>query len=135
MGRVALGWNDFSLPACGECFDNDDGTSRQEELRRCEPGEIVDLVREPHNQHDPLAVAIFSARGVRLGYLRRDRAQWIGSKIDRGYDVRAIVERVKGLHLEGATLGLVIRLSIAAPGEEGEPPELPDQCGTIRLRA
>lgn len=130
-----MGWNDFSLPACGERHDNEDGTSRQHELRRCEPGEIVDLVREPDNPHDPLAVAIVSARGVRVGYLARERAMWIGSKIDRGYDVRAIVERVKGVHLAGAVLGLVIRVSMAAPGEEGEPPELPDRLGPIRLVA
>lgn len=119
-----MGWNDFSLPACGELFDNEDGTSRQEELRRCERGELLDLVREPENPHDRLAVGIFTTRGVRVGYLRRDRAQWIGSKIDRGYDVRAIVERVKGAHIDDAPLGLVMRLSVAAPGEEGEPPEL-----------
>lgn len=130
-----MGMNDFSLAAVGCWYDNDDGTSRQEELRRCEPGEIIDLVREPNNPHDPHAVAIVSVRGIGVGYLRSERAQWIASKIDRGYDVRAIVERVKGLHLDGATLGLVIRLSIAAPGEEGEPPELPDQCGPIRLVA
>ncbi|MCC2977982.1 hypothetical protein LK533_15055 [Sphingomonas sp. PL-96] len=46
----------------------------------------------------------------------------IGSKIDRGYDVRAIAKRVKGIDLDGATLGLVIRLSITAPGNEGERP-------------
>jgi len=34
--------------------------------------------------------------------------------------VHAIVERVKGIHLEGATLGLVIRINM-----EGEEPELP----------
>ena len=130
-----MGWNDFSLPACGESYENEDGTSRQAELALCEPGEIVDFVREPENPHDPLAVAIMSVRGVRVGYLRRDRAQWIGSKIDRGYDVRAIVERVKGVHLEGAKLGLVMRISIAAPREEGDPPELPDQFCLIRLVA
>lgn len=132
---MRMGWNDFSLAVVGCWYENEDGTSRQDELRQCEPGEIVDLVREPENPHDHMAVAVISARGVRVGYLRSDRAQWIGSKIDRGYDVRAIAERVKGLDLDGATLGLVIRLSIAAPGEEGEPPDLPDQCGPIRLVA
>lgn len=115
-----MGWNDFSLPACGELFDNEDGTSRQLELAVCSPGEMVDLVREPENPHDPMAVAVVSARGVRLGYLRRDRAIWIGSKLDRGYDVRAIVERVKGLHLPGSPLGLVIRVNM-----EGDEPEVP----------
>jgi len=116
-----MGWNDFSLPARGERFDNEDGSSRQEELFLCRPGEPVRLVREPGNPHDPAAVAIISDRGVQLGYLPADRAVWIGSKIDRGYDVRAIVERVKGSHLSGATLGLVIRINM-----EGDDPELPD---------
>jgi len=114
-----MGWNDFSLPAIGERHDNEDGTSRQEELSRCEPGEGVRLVREPENEHDHMAVAIISCRGVKVGYLKRDRAVWIGSKIDRGYDVRAIVERVKGSHLPGAVLGLVMRVNL-----EGEHPEL-----------
>lgn len=126
MGFVKVGWNDFSLPACGECFDNEDGTSRQAELAECRPGEQVELVREPDNPHDPRAVAIFSRRGVRVGYLRRDRAVWIGSKIDRSYDVRAIVERVKGSHLPGATLGLVLRVNM-----EGDEPELPDGRGFL----
>lgn len=114
-----MGWNDFSLPAIGERHDNEDSTSRQEELARCEPGEAVRLVREPENPHDRMAVAVFSCRGIKVGYLKRDRAAWIGSKIDRGYDVRAIVERVKGSHLDGATLGLVMRVNM-----EGEEPEL-----------
>ncbi|WP_159981930.1 MULTISPECIES: HIRAN domain-containing protein [unclassified Novosphingobium] len=114
-----MGWNDFSLPAVGERHDNDDGTSRQEELAHCQPGEEVRLVREPENEHDRMAVAVISCRGIKVGYLKRDRAVWIGSKIDRGYDVRAIVERVKGAHLEGAALGLVMRVNM-----EGDDPEL-----------
>jgi hypothetical protein len=125
--RVAVGWNDFSLPACGERFANEDGTSRQEELRRCAPGDWLQLVREPDNPHDPLAVGIITTRGVRVGYLSRERAGWIGSKIDRGYDVRAIVQRVKGSHLSGAALGLVMRLNM-----EGEEPALPIEPNRVR---
>jgi len=113
-----VGWNDFSLPACGERFDNEDGTSRQDELARCDVGEPVSLVREPDNPHDPAAVAIFSLRNVRVGYLDRTRARWIGSKIDRGYDVTAIIDRIKGRGLAGSALGLVIRVNM-----EGELPE------------
>lgn len=114
-----MGICDFRLPACGERYDNEDGTSRQAELARCEPGDLIELVREPDHPHDPRAVAVFSARGIRVGYLSRDRAVWIGSKIDRGYDVRAIVERVKGATLPHSPLGLVMRLNM-----DGEAPEL-----------
>jgi hypothetical protein len=78
------------------------------------------LVREPENPHDRMAVAVFSCRGIRVGYLRRDCAVWIGSKLDRGYDVRAIVRQVKGSHLPGAALGLVMRV-IMNPDVADEP--------------
>jgi HIRAN domain len=125
-----MGWNDFSLPAIGERHDNEDGTSRQEELARCKPGEDVRLVREPENPHDRMAVAVVSCRGIKVGYLKRDRAVWIGSKIDRGYDVRAIVQRVKGAHLTDATLGLVMRVNM-----DGEEPELPTPSVRIPIEA
>ena len=117
-----MGWNDFSLPICGERFDNEDGTSRQDELRRCSPGELITLMREPDNPHDHMAVAVYSCRGVQVGYLGRERACWIGSKMDRGYLVAGIVHRVKGAHLAGSALGLVLRLNL-----DGEEPELPDE--------
>lgn len=115
-----MGWNDFSLPVCGERFDNEDGSSRQDELRQCRPGELITLMREPENPHDHMAVAVYSCRGVQVGYLGRERACWIGSKMDRGYLVAAIVHRVRGARLPGATLGLVLRLNM-----DGEEPELP----------
>lgn len=115
-----MGWNDFSLPACGEFFDNPDGTSRQLELAECRVGEKLELIREPDNPHDPRAVAIFTQRGIRVGYIRSTRAGWIGSKIDRGYDVRAIIERIRGRDIEGSTLGLLMRINM-----DGEEPELP----------
>lgn len=122
-----MGWNDFSLSAVGEAYDNEDGTSRQEELGRCKPGDIIHLERQPDNPHDPMAVALLTERGVYVGYLGRERARWIGSKIDRGYDVRAIVHRVKGAHLRGALLGLVVRLSMD-PDMADEPELPPDEC-------
>lgn len=114
-----MGYNDFCLPGVGERFENEDGSSRQDELRRCARGEVVRLVREPDNPYDRMAVAIRSARGVKVGYLGRDRAVWIGSKIDRGYDVRAIVERIRGGHLPGERLGIVVRINL-----EGDDPDL-----------
>ncbi|MCC2977981.1 HIRAN domain-containing protein [Sphingomonas sp. PL-96] len=48
------------------------GSAPPDKLRRCEPGEIVDLVREPQNPHDHMPVAVISARGVCVGYLRSD---------------------------------------------------------------
>lgn len=109
---------DFSLRVVGERFANEDGTSRQEEIGRLAIGESVDLVREPENPHDPSAVAVWSGRGVRIGYLGADRCGWVGSKIDRGLDVTAIVERVAPAGQAGY-LGVVIRVNM-----QGEKPEV-----------
>lgn len=112
-----MGWHDFSLAAVGCSYDNEDGSSRQLELAECRPGDQLRLVRQPDNPHDPLAVAIVTTTSdTCVGYLSRDRACWIAPKIDRGYEVRAIVERVKGAHLPDATLGLVLRINM--DGEE-----------------
>lgn len=120
-------WNGFSLAAVGCSYENDDGSSRQLELAECRPGDRVELVRQPNNPHAPLAVAIFTASSTCVGYLSRDRAARIAPKIDRGYPVNAIVERVKGAHLPDATLGLVMRINM-----DGEEPELP--CGMKAIR-
>lgn len=92
------------------------------------PGDWLELKREPTNPHDHLAVAVVTRRNIQVGYLARERASWIAPKIDRGYDVRAIVERVKGAHLDGATLGLVLRVNM-----EGEDPELPAVFGSAAI--
>ncbi len=113
-----MGWNDFRLPVVGTKYTNDDGSSRQEELRLCSPGERVTLERQPDNPHDRRAVAVISCRGTCLGYLSRTHC-WVGSKIDRGYDVRAVVERVKAPHVEDDILGLVILINM-----EGDDPTI-----------
>jgi len=114
-----MGWNDFRLPVVGTQFENEDGSSRQEELARCEIGEAIELRREPDNPHDERAVALVTTRGIRVGYLARDRAVWMASKIDRGMPVQAVVDRVKGSHMPGAVLGLVVCVNM-----DGEWPEV-----------
>lgn len=115
-----MGWNDFSLPAVGERYDNEDGSSRQLEIAECKPGDLLDLVRQPDNPHDHMAVAIFTGSGTCVGYLGRVKAQWLGSKMDNGMQISAIVERIRGTDLPGSPLGLVLRLNT-----EGELPSLP----------
>lgn len=48
------------------------------------------LVREPDNEHDPLAVAVHAAGGRRLGYLTRENARAYGQVFEslekRGYE-------------------------------------------------
>ncbi|MDB5687757.1 MAG: hypothetical protein JWR77_2346 [Rhizorhabdus sp.] len=83
---------ELSLAVVGVGFANEDGSNRQTEALFCKPGEPVELRLEPKNKHDPRAVAVFSARGVQLGYLNADRAAYIGGKLRLGESYEAIFQ-------------------------------------------
>ena len=80
----------------GEAQINADGRSRQEELRRCVPGESVELRREPDNQSDPNRITVLSARGVPIGSLTRQYAELLAPLLDRGRPHRAKLHCLRG---------------------------------------
>jgi len=104
----------MSLVVVGADYPNRKGPGRRFEIALCKPGEPVELIPEPRNPADPRAIAVFSARGVKLGYLSAERCGWIGTQLRTG-EVRAIFQC-------SATWGAVIRVAF-----DGELPELPPQ--------
>jgi hypothetical protein len=55
------------------------------------PGTKLRLVREPGNEHDPNAIAVFPAGGGQcLGYVNRQNAARIAKRLDAGDDLVAI---------------------------------------------
>lgn len=87
---------ELSLMVVGLAHPNEDKakSNRRFEAALCEPGEPVELRREPKNKHDPNAVAVFSARGTQLGYLSAERAPWIGGRILLGEEINAVFQQV-----------------------------------------
>lgn len=59
-----------------------------------------------------------------------ERFQLGGDRLLVRFPVNAVIERLKGLHLVGATLGLVVRINI-----EGELPALPNGPAAVRRAA
>lgn len=114
---------EMSLSVVGIAYSNDDKakSSRRFEMLLCSPGDPVQLRREPKNEHDEFAVAVFSDRGTQLGYLSADRAPWIGSKIAAGDDIAGIFQA------PGATAAVIrVRIGGGAPTLPPPlPPELP----------
>lgn len=86
------GERELSLAVVGIAYDNADGSNRRFELLLCRPGEPVELRPEPTNEHDPSAVAVFSARGVQLGYLSAERCGWIARLLSEGTSYEAIFQ-------------------------------------------
>jgi hypothetical protein len=101
----------MSLAVVGAKHKNADGSDRELEIEACAPGEPVELVPEPENEHDPHAIAVFSERGVQLGYISAERAPRIGSFMAE-HDIIAVFQRP-------SEFGAWIRASF-----DGEPPVL-----------
>jgi len=57
-------------------FPNEDKSksNRRMECMLCAPGDAVELRLEQTNPYDDSAVAIFSERGIQLGYVSAERA-------------------------------------------------------------
>lgn len=79
----------FRLTAVGEQFANADGGCRQDEIRCCRPREQVTLEAETANPKHSGAIAVYSVRGVQVGYLRRRDADWLKEKMGMGTGLRA----------------------------------------------
>ena len=105
----------MSLAVVGVGFANRDGSNLQFAIAECDPGEPVELRPEPKNKADERAVAVWSARGVQMGYLTAERCGRIGALIGQGREVRAVFQAQ-------AQFGAWIR--VAFDGEEPTVPEL-----------
>lgn len=75
---------ELTLAVVGIDHPNPDKSNRRFELLQCSPGELVELRPEPRNPFDRHAVAVWSARGVQIGYLSAERAPWIGRRLATG---------------------------------------------------
>ena len=80
----------------GEAGINADGIPRQDELLRSEPGERVDLRREPDNEDDPNAILVLSRRGVPIGHVDKGGAAILAPIIDSGRRFEARLHCLRG---------------------------------------
>jgi hypothetical protein len=79
----------------------------------CVPGEPAELRSEPNNPADPHAVAVYSVRGIQIGYLTAERAPLVGGMIRNGREMAVIFQAA-------TPYGALVRLAF-----DGERPELP----------
>lgn len=96
----------LSLAVVGADFANEDKarSNRRFEIALCRPGDTVHLVPEPKNKADSNAVAVFSERGIQIGYVTAERCVRIGAIIRDGRDFSAVFQ-------QAASYGCVIRVA------------------------
>ncbi|NMC30717.1 MAG: hypothetical protein GYA45_11675 [Pelolinea sp.] len=103
----------------GESYDNEDGTSRQAEIKNfCKPGIPVKLIREPNNKYDKKAIGVW-VRGKgflskehdhQVGYLNKEQAAEFAPILDAGHTVEAAVKKVVGGTADKPHYGLIIEI-------------------------
>lgn len=102
----------LSLAIVGADHPNKRGPTRRFGITLCQPGDPIELRREPRNPFDEHAVAAFG-RDIQLGYVRSERAAWLAPILDRGEHVTAIFQ-------EATDYGCAVRIAF-----DGEQPILP----------
>ena len=86
----------------------------------CRPGEPVELAPEPDNPADENAIAVFSCRGVQIGYLTAERAPYIGGLMRSGQEVQCIFQ-------EATDYGAAIRAAFGGDVPVLPPKKTPEQ--------
>lgn len=82
----------ISLAIVGAPYPNKDGGNRQFEIILCDPGDALSLVPEPENEFDEHAIAVFSERGVQIGYIESERAVYVGGLLRAGHELTVIFQ-------------------------------------------
>lgn len=116
----------------GEAAVNEDGASRQEELLLSEPGERVELRREPDNEDDPNAILVLSARGIPIGRVDRGGAAILAPIVDSGRRFDSRLHCLRGGLPAYPNYGA--RISVAWDGWRGLAPVALDEAQSAERR-
>lgn len=86
----------LSLAIVGIPYPNKKGPTRRFELELCKPGEPIELRPEPKNPADENAIAIYSCRGVQLGYVASVRTVLLMQWLRNGAEPKAVFQGITG---------------------------------------
>jgi single-stranded-DNA-specific exonuclease len=95
----------FVTKAVGVSFEG-----RQETVSHLAEGDVLEVVRQADNEKDPNAVALVTASGDQIGFLRRQIAAAIAPLMDGGTRYEACVRQVTGGE-EGRSLGVNVAVT------------------------
>lgn len=113
----------FFTKIAGVTYENEDGTSRQDIIRRhCDPGDALILSPEPDNAFSDNAVAVYVAKkgwfgglkAYQIGYLPEHSgvAQQVFDYTEGGGTGGAWIEKITGGTDDKPTLGVNIEITL-----------------------
>lgn len=130
----------FLIKVVGVTADNPNGVNRQALLNKQKSGEEVILKREPDNQYDKWAIAVFSVNGEQFGYLPKNDER-LASELDGGCRIKAKIHRIIGgptfferiLKKSGKSYGCVLEIEKGDPDWKIVSPLLDEDRETNKL--
>lgn len=72
--------------------------------------EILTMVREPKNIHDPNAIRLDRAGGLKAGYVPQSSSAWLAAMLDHGYMLQARVVVVEAADKAAPKITLAIEM-------------------------
>ncbi len=123
--------DELTTSIVGIDFPNEDKSksNRRMECMLCAPGDLVDLRPEPKNPYDENAIAIWSDRGVQLGYVSAERAPLIGKRMKEDEAVAVF----QAMHGNGAYIR--IRFGSGVPTLPDPVPDAPKPAQPRPMRS
>lgn len=115
---------EFFTKVAGVTYQNADGSLRQDiikELHKVWRSEVAvkfTLRREPYNPYDQNAVAVLDSQGRQVGYLSRQIAEFVASKMDKGESVSAELQAITG---DGFTYNYGLNIRVVVPATPRRP--------------
>lgn len=113
----------------GVTFPNDDGSERQEIIKRCKPGERLILRHDAYNEYSMFATQVLRTNDEQLGHAPEYLAERLYAEIEDGYHVAAVLTDVTGGTTDKPIRGVNFVAFFVAPNVPNE--ELQQYAKTV----
>jgi len=90
----------------GVTFPNDDGSERQEIIKRCKVGESLIFRHDAYNEYSVFATQVLRTNGEQLGHAPEYLAERISQEVEAGYKVVGVLKDLTGGTWDKPTRGV-----------------------------
>lgn len=116
---------DYYLKIVGVTHSNEDGTSRQQVIKRCKPRERLLLFPDPDNQFDNNAIKVCRLNGQQVGFIQEHQAPELRYiLVDLKTRIDVTVEKITGHVPAGMNIHILEYETVKRPKKE-KPTEKP----------
>jgi hypothetical protein len=123
---------DLHTKVHGVSHENDNGSDRQDNIEMCAVGDIVSLIREPANEFDRNAIAVYAPGVGQIGFVSSALSEDLAPAMDRGTFILAEISDVTGGTEEKPMWGVNLRLRQTT--EESVAAAIRQQCDVAESR-